>query len=184
VKPCTRKLDPLDAEAIASGADPLFAADAVAHAAGCPECGEAVEQARTLSAELADLTVLPEPPVNLASRVVRLRSFSRRERLSISLWSGPSAFAAGLFGLGFALLGVPGFSGGEQVGLGAAALLPVAAMFRSAGRWLADLRHVAPAGLESLSSALRQEQTLGLAAVILFVPLAFGLKRVLARARR
>lgn len=184
MKPCARKLDPLDAEAVASGADPLFAADAAAHAAACTECGDAVESARGLSAELAALTVLPEMPVNLASRVVRLRSFSRRERLSLALWSGPSAFAAGLFGLGFALLGVPGLSGGEQVGLGAAALLPIAAMFRSAGRWLADLWHVAPAGLESLSSALRREQTLGLAAALLFVPLAFGLKRVLARVRR
>jgi hypothetical protein len=184
VKPCARKLDPLDAEAVASGADPLFAADAAAHAAACPECGEAVERALQLSAELAALTRLPEPPVDLASRVVRLRGFSRRERLSLALWSGPSAFAAGVFGLGVALMGGPGLSGREQVGLGAAALLPVAAMFRSAGRWLAELRHVAPTGLESLSSALRQEQTLGLAALLLFVPLALGLKRVLARARR
>ena len=150
----------------------------------CPECGAAVEQARGLDAELSGLTAAPEPSVDLASRVVRMRAFSRRERLSLALWGGPSAFAAGLAGLGVALLRLPGLSGREQVGLTAAALLPAVGVLRSVGRWLADLMHVAPAGLESLSSALRQEQALGLVAALLFVPLAFGLKRVLARARR
>jgi hypothetical protein len=184
VKRCARKLDPLDAEAVASGADPVFASDAAAHAGACPECGAAVDQARGLGAELSALSAAPEPSVDLASRVVRLRAFSRRERLGLALWGGPSAFAAGLAGLGVALLGLPGLSGREQLGLTAAALLPAVGVLRSVGRWLADLTHVAPAGLESLSSALRHEQALGLVAALLFVPLAFGLKRVLARARR
>ena len=184
MKPCARKLDPLDVDAVASGADPVLALDAAAHAGTCPECAAAVEQARALGAVLASLTALPEPSVDLASRVVRVRAFSRRERLALSLWGAPSAFAAGLFGLGIALLGLPGFSGSDQAGLGAAALLPALGLLRSAGRWLADLPRVVPEGLTSLSSALRQEQTLGLAAALLFVPLVFGLKRVLARSRR
>jgi hypothetical protein len=184
VKRCARKLDPLDAEAVASGADPVFVSDAAAHAGACPECGAAVEQARGIGAELSAFSAAPEPSVDLVSRVVRLRAFSRRERLGVALWGGPSAFAAGLAGLGVALLGLPGLSGREQLGLTAAALLPAVGVLRSVARWLADLKHVAPAGLESLSSALRQEQALGLVAVLLFVPLAFGLKRVLARARR
>jgi hypothetical protein len=180
-------LDPLDAEAVASGADPVFASDAAEHAGTCAECGVAVEQARAIAAELESLTaltVVPEPSADLASRVVRLRGFSRRERLALSLWGAPSAFAAGLFGLGVALLGLPGLSGREQLGLTAAALLPALGVLRSVGHWLADLSRIAPAGLTSLSFALRQEQTLGLAAALLFVPLVFGLKRVLARARR
>jgi hypothetical protein len=141
----------------------------------------AVEQARSIAAELEALTAVSEPSTDLAGRVVRLRTFSRRERLAYSLWGPPSAFAAGLFGLGVALLGLPGPSGREQVGLGAALLLPALGVLRSVGRWLADLTLVAPAGLTSLAAALRQEQTLGLVAALLFVPLAFGLKRVLAR---
>lgn len=184
MKPCDRRLDPLDAEAIASGAEPLFASDAAAHAAGCPECGAAVEGARAIGVELAALTAIPEPAVNLASRVIRLRGFSLRERLSVRLWGGPWAFSAGLFGLGLALLGLPGLSSRDQVGLGAAALLPAAGVLRSLVRWLADLPRVAPSGLESLSAALRHEQALGLTALALFVPLAFGLTRLLARARR
>jgi len=184
VKPCARRLDPLDAEAVASGAAPLFATDAAEHAAGCPECAGAVDQARAMSAELATLTALPEPSTDLASRVVRLRTFSRRERLALSLWGPPSALAAGLFGLGVALLGLPGPSGREQAGLGAALLLPALGVLRSVGRWLGDLAQVTPAGLTSLATALRQEQALGLVAAVLFVPLGYGLKRVLARARR
>jgi hypothetical protein len=123
-------------------------------------------------------------PADFASRIVRLRPFSRRERLSVSLWAGPAAFAAGVLGAGFAMLGLPGLSGQGQIGLGAAALLPVAGVFRSLLAWLEDLRHAAPTGLESLSEALRHEQALGVAAVLLFVPIALGLRRVLASARR
>jgi len=183
VKPCTRKLDPVDAEAVAAGAEPVFASDAAVHAAACPDCGHAVAEARALAEDLGALQALPEPPVDLASRVVRLRGFSRRERLSLSLWGAPSAFAVGLSGVGFAMLRLPGLTGGEQVGLGASALLPAAAVFRSLGRWLGDFVRVVPTGLESLASALKQEQAFGLVAALLFVPFAFGLRRVLVRAR-
>ena len=176
MKLCARKIDPLDAEAVASGTEPLLVADAAAHAAACPECGALVAEAGRILSELSALAVQVEPPAGFSSRILRLRPFSRRERLTVSLWAGPAAFSAGLFFGGLAMLGLPG--------VGAAALLPAAGVLRSFGRWLDELRHVAPAGLESLSEALRHEQTLGLAAALLFVPLAFGLKRVLARARR
>lgn len=184
MKSCARKLDPVDAEAVASGAQPLYASDAAAHAAACPECGAAVAEAGRIGTELTGLACEADPPADFASRIMRLRPFSGRERLSVSLWAGPGAFAAGLFGAGLALLGLPGFSGQGQLDLPAAALLPLAGVFRSFYGWLADLRHVAPLGLASLSEALRGEQALGLAAALLFVPLAFGLKRVLARERR
>ncbi len=176
MKLCKRKIDPLDAEAVASGAEPLFAADAAAHAAACSECGAAVAEAGQIGPELSALAVPLEPPAGFASRIVRLRPFSRRERLSVSLWAGPAAFSAGLFGAGLVMLGLPG--------VGAAAVVPFVGVLRSLVRWLDELRHVAPAGLDSLSEALRQEQALGLAAALLFVPLAFGLRSVLARARR
>jgi hypothetical protein len=176
VKLCARKIDPLDAEAVASGTEPILAADAAAHAAACPECGALVAEAGRILSELSALAVEVEPPAGFSSRILRLRPFSRRERLTVTLWAGPAAFAAGLFCGGLAMLGLPG--------VGAAALLPAAGVLRSFGRWLDELRHVAPAGLESLSEALRHEQALGLAAALLFVPLALGLKRVLARARR
>ena len=184
MKLCARKIDPLDAEAVASGIEPMLAADAAAHAAACPECGALVAEAGRIGSELSGLTQADqiEPPAGFSSRILRLRPFSRRERLAASLWAGPAAFSVGLFGAGVALLGLQGGFGASGVGLGA--LLPAAGVLRSLGRWLGELRQVAPAGLESLSEALRREQTLGLAAALLFVPLAFGLKRVLARARR
>jgi hypothetical protein len=184
VKSCNRKLDPVDAEAVASGDEPVFASDAAAHAASCPDCGAAVSEAGRIGRDLDALAAEALCPAGFASRILRLRPFSRRERLSVSLWAGPAAFAAGLLGAGLALLGLPGLSGQAQIGLGAAALLPVAGVFRSLFAWLEDLRHAAPAGLESLSEALRHEQVLGVAAVLLFVPIALGLRRVLASARR
>lgn len=184
MKPCRKKLDPLDVEALASGTDPLLDPNAAAHAEACPDCARLVQEARSVAAELTALPAVPEPSLDLARRVLRLRPFSRRERLSPGLWAGPAALSAGLFCAGLTMLASPGLSGREQVGLGAAALLPLAAVVRSAWRWTMDLARLAPAGLESLSAALRQEQALGLAAALLLVPVAFGLKRALARARR
>jgi hypothetical protein len=176
VKLCARRIDPLDAEAVASGTEPVLAADAAAHAAVCPECGAAVAEAGRIGSELSALATSVEPPAGFTSRILRIRPFSRRERLAVSLWAGPAAFSVGLFCAGLAMLGLPG--------VGIAAILPAVGVLRSFGLWLDELWHVAPVGLESLSAALRHEQTLGFAAALLFVPLAFGLKRVLARARR
>ena len=45
---CRRPLDPIDADALAAGAEPVFAADAAVHAAGCAACGSRIEAARGL----------------------------------------------------------------------------------------------------------------------------------------
>ena len=145
MKLCARKIDPLDAEAVASGTEPILAPDAATHAAACPECGALVAEAGRIGLELSALTDQIEPPADFSSRILRLRPFSRRERLAVSLWAGPAGFSVGLFGAGVALLGVSGGFGASGVGL--AALLPAAGVLRSFGRWLGELRHVAPTGL-------------------------------------
>jgi hypothetical protein len=184
VKPCRNKLDPLDIEALASGAAPAQDPDAEAHVLACPACAALVQEARKVADDLAALAPVPEPPLDLTGRVLRLRPFSRRERLSLRLWAPPAALSAGVFCAGLTLLASPGLSGREQVGLGASALLPLVGVLRALARWAGEVARLAPAGLESLSAALRQEQALGIAAAVLFVPAAFGLRRVLARARR
>jgi len=184
VKPCRNKLDPLDVEALASGAGPLQDPGAAEHAEACPACAALVQEARRVADELATLAPVPEPPLDLAARVLRLRPFSRREHLSLRIWAPPAALSAGLFGTGLTLLTSPALSGREQVGLGASALIPLVGVLRALARWAGEVARFAPAGLESLSAALRQEQALGIAAAFLFVPAVFGLRRVLARARR
>ena len=52
---------------------------------------------------------------------------------------------------------------------------------RSGARWASDLLALAPRGLEALSQGMRQEALLGLAALVLLVPLGLALTRVLAR---
>jgi hypothetical protein len=184
VKPCPNKLDPLDVEALASGAAPLRHPDAAAHAKACPDCAALVQEARRVEEDLAALAPVPEPPLDLARRVLRLRPFSRRERLSLRIWAPPAALSAAVFCAGLTMLAAPGLSGREQVGLGASALLPLVGVLRALSRWAGEVARFAPAGLESLSAALRQEQALGIAAAALFVPAAFGLRRVLVRARK
>jgi hypothetical protein len=184
VKPCPNKLDPLDVEALASGAGPFQDAGAEAHAEACPSCAALVQEARRVAEDLAALAPVPEPPLDLAKRVLRLRPFSRRERLSLRIWAPPAALSAAVFCAGLTMLAAPGLSGREQVGLGASALLPLVGVLRALTRWAGEVVRFAPAGLESLSAALRQEQALGIAAAVLFVPVAFGLRRVLARARK
>jgi len=184
VKPCRNKLDPLDVEALASGAAPLVDPGAGGHAAACPACAALVQEAQRVADELAALSPVPQPPVDLAARVLRLRPFSQREKLSFRIWAPPAALSAGVFGAGLAMLASPGLTGGEQVGLGASALLPLVGVLRALPRWAGEVARFAPAGLESLSTAFRQEQALGIAAALLFVPAVFGLKRAVARARR
>ncbi len=180
--PCQRPLDPIDAEAVAAGAEPVFASDAAAHGRDCEACAREIEAARGLLAALEGLSGAPEAVPGLADRVTRLRSFSRRERRTYALWNPPVLLTAGLFGTGVGLLAVPVLTAAEQVSLGAAAAAPLAALARSASRWAADLLALAPAGLEALSSGLRQSGSMGLASLVLLVPLGFGLSRVLARA--
>jgi hypothetical protein len=189
---CARPLDPLDAEAIASGGEPIYALDAMEHARVCPSCGQAVSDAARLSREIdslgkpghiespARLDGLPD----LAGGVVRLRPFSPRERRDFALWRGPCVLSVLLFFSGLLLLALPGISAGEQAGLAAAALAPLLALLRAGIRSFAEIASAWPAGLEALGQAMRRQQSLGLACLVLLAPMLFGVRRVLARERR
>jgi hypothetical protein len=192
VTECYRPLDPIDADALAAGAEPVFAADAAAHAAGCAACGARIQAARGL---LEALDGLPGPlegvgvgvggiglSGGLADRVTRLRSFSARERRTYALWNAPVLLTAGLAGTGTALLTLPSLTAGEQVSVGIAASAPLLALARSAARWAGDLLALAPRGLDALSQGMRGEGTLGLVALALLVPVGLALSRVLVRA--
>jgi hypothetical protein len=182
VRPCPRPLDPIDAEAVAAGAEPLIAPDAAAHARECPGCQGLIVAARSLSEALEGVSGASEPIVGLAERVTRLRAFSRRERRTYALWNAPVLLNIGTALTGFALLALPALTASEQVSLGAAAATPFLALARSAIRWSADLLRLAPNALDALSQGLRQDSSIGLVALLLLPPLSFGLSRVLARA--
>ena len=82
-------------------------------------------------------------------------------------------------------MSVPVLTAAEQISLGAAAAAPLARPWPAAARaLLADLAALAPAGLEALSEGLRQDGTLGVAALVLLAPVGLGLCRVLARVPR
>ncbi len=185
MKPCPRPIDPLDAEAVAAGAESLCAPDAAAHARQCPACGSRVCEAASLLARLDGL--LDDAPVgDLADRVLRLRPFSRLERRRFALWRGPFLFAAALSFAGFVCLALPGISAHEQASLAMAALAPLLAFFAALGRWFTELLSAAPPGLDALSNAFRRgvPSRLALLLLIALVPLCFGLRSVLARASR
>jgi hypothetical protein len=91
---------------------------------------------------------------------------------------------AGLSISGLALLALPALTASEQVSLGAAAAAPLLALARSAAGWGSELVRIAPTALEALSEGMRQDGQLGIVSLLLLPALAFGLRRVLARARR
>ena len=179
---CQRPLDALDAEALACGADPVFASDAALHARACEACEASVEAARGLLTALEGLSGPSEAVVGLADRVTRLRVFSARERRTYALWNAPVLLTVGLAGTGLCLLSIPILTAAEQVSLGAAATVPLLALARGASQWLLDFAALAPAGLGALSDGLRKDGAMGLAALFLLVPIGLGLFRVLARA--
>ena len=181
MRPCPRPLDPIDAEAVAAGAEPLVAPDAAAHARECPGCQALIVAARAVSEALEGVSGASEPIVGLAERVTRLRAFSQRERRTYALWNVPLLLNLGLAVGGFALLALPALTASEQVSLGAAAAAPLLALVRSAVRWATDLLRLAPTSLEALSQGLRQDGSLGIVALLLLPPLSLGLARVLAR---
>jgi hypothetical protein len=183
VNACLRPLDPIDAEAVASGAEPPFAPDAAEHAALCAVCGAAVEEARALNQALAGLAAALPPVSDLAEPVTRLRAFSRRERRTYALWKAPVLLSGGVVVAGLALLLAPSLDSAAQTGLGTAALVPFVSLLRSLARWALELARVAPSSLEALSDALRQERTLGLVSLLLLAPAGFGLMRIVARVR-
>jgi hypothetical protein len=182
VNECHRPLDPIDADALAAGAEPVYAADAVVHAAGCAACGARIDAARGLLEALDGLEGPVEAISGLADRVTRLRAFSSRERRTYALWNAPVLLTAGLAGAGTALLALPALTADEQVSVGVAASAPLLALVRSAARWAADFVALAPRGLDALSQGMRENGTLGLVALALLVPVGLALSRVLVRA--
>jgi hypothetical protein len=189
---CARPLDPVDAEAVASGEPPVHAADALEHSRACSSCFARVSAAAALGRELDGLCGLSaeEPPPDLtcvndlAGRVLRLRPFSRRERLNFALWRGPFLLAVTLFFFGLVVLALPGISARAQAGLAAAAFAPVAALLRAAARWILDLGAAFPAGLEALGQAMRHEQAIGFACLLLLAPVVWVSRRAFARVSR
>ncbi len=182
MKSCPRPLDPIDAEAVSAGADPVFAADAATHARDCPSCQEMVQASERLTVALQGLLEADHAVPGLPERVLRLRAFSRRERRTYALWRAPILLDLSLGLAGAALLALPILTASDQVALSAAALAPLLALARALGAWAIESLRVAPAALEGLSSGLRGETVLGAAALALLVPAALGLRRVLSRA--
>jgi len=189
---CARPLDPLDVEALASGAAPVYSTDAREHSSVCSPCSERISAAAAFAGELDGLGGLPaEEPASalengrdFAGRVLRLRPFSRRERRDFALWRGPCLLAAALFVSGLIALALPGISARDQAGLAAAAFAPVAALVRASVRWLADVAVASPTALEALGQAMRREQTIGFACLLLLAPVVWGFRRAFARERR
>ena len=180
---CSRPLDPIDAEAVAAGAEPVFAADAAAHAAACADCGASVDRSRALTQALEELPGPAVPLPDLADRVIRLRAFSARERRTYAIWRAPVLLSAALGAAGLALVVGPVLSAGEQAGLGAAAVAPVLAFLRSIARWGTDFVRVAPSGLDALAEAFSAERSIGLVSLLVLVPSVLGLTRIFAQAR-
>jgi len=180
---CARPIDPIDAQALAVGAEPLVALDAAEHVRVCAACKESVDDCSRLFREIEDLSPTG-PPADLADRVLRLRAFSARERRSLAIWRWPSLLSAGVFFSGVAVLSVPGLRASEQVTLSAAAVVPALAAVRALFASALDLVRSAPSGVEALAEAFGQNQLLGVACLLLLTPLTFGLRRVLARAPR
>jgi hypothetical protein len=183
-------LDSLDVEALASGA-PVEPA-AREHARACSPCSQRVAAAAAFAGELDSLGGFPapDPPAglgdvpDLAARVLRLRPFSRRERRDFALWKGPCLLTAALFVSGLIALALPGLSARDQAGLSAAALAPHAALVRAWARWMTEVAAASPAALQALGQALRGEQTVGFACLLLLAPVVWGLRRAFARERR
>jgi hypothetical protein len=180
---CPRPLDPEDVEALAAGIEPSVAPDALIHVASCDACARAVQDASEVTKLLESVPELSWK-VDLSERVLRRRPFSRTERRSIGLWSGPWLFAGGIFAAGVAILTAPALTAREQAGLGMAAVAPLLALARAVGRSLADILWSAPSGLGAVAQALSGQRSLGLAALLLLVPAGFGLRRALVRVRR
>ncbi|HMF07782.1 MAG TPA: hypothetical protein VKJ00_01525 [Thermoanaerobaculia bacterium] len=184
MSPCPHPIDPIDAQALAGGAEPVVDARASEHVQTCASCREQVAMAVQLDQSLDE--VAPDLAAHdLSNRVIRLRPFSRRELRDLSLWRAPVGLCVGVFLAGLVALTLPALTLSEQAGLGGMAVIgPLWMLVRTLPRLLAEVLAVGPAGLAALSETLRRQEGLGLAALALLAPTAFGLSRALARARR
>ncbi|HYT33125.1 MAG TPA: hypothetical protein VEO37_11055, partial [Thermoanaerobaculia bacterium] len=92
---CSNPIDPIDAEALAAGAEPVFAPDAGVHVRDCLACQERVESAGQFALSLEEPVPDRGAGSDLVERVLRLRAFSRREKRDFTLWRGAAALAVG-----------------------------------------------------------------------------------------
>ena len=173
---CTRPLDALDLEAIASGEEAVIAPDARGHAAGCPECGARVRSFRAFGDWLAELP-LPEVPEAFAAGIERRRAFSAREKRSIGLWKGPAFLFAGLAGASAALIALPAFGAADQAGF----LAAVGLEWKAAVLWPAAWVRALPASVSALSGILLRDRGFAALSILLMLPAGFGVARLWAR---
>lgn len=173
---CTRPLDALDLEAIASGDQPLVASDARGHAGSCADCARRLDAFRALGDWLADLQG-PEVPEAFAAGIERRRGFSAREKRSIALWKGPAALFGALFGGSGLLLSMPVFGSSEQAGL----LAALALEGRSAISWPLAVVRALPGSVSALSEFLLRDRALAAFSILLMLPAGFTVSRLWAR---
>jgi hypothetical protein len=173
---CTRPLDALDLEAIASGEEPLVAPDALGHAGTCEDCAGRLAAFRALGAWLGDLAG-PEVPEAFAPGIERRRGFSAREKRSIALWKGPAALFGALLGGSGILLSMPIFGGSDQAGL----LSAMALEWRSAASWPLSAVRALPASVTALSELLLRDRALAAFSILAMLPAGFAVSRLWAR---
>jgi len=173
---CTRPLDALDLEAIASGEEPLLAADARGHLEGCADCGRRLEGFRALGAWLGDLSG-PAVPEGFADGIECRRGFSVREKRSLSIWKGPAALFGALLGASGVLLSMPVFGAAEQAGL----LGALALEWRSAVLWPLALGRALPGTIGALSEVLLRDRALAAVSILSMLPAGFAVTRLWAR---
>jgi hypothetical protein len=173
---CTRPLDALDLEALASGEEPVLASDGRAHAAACPDCSRRLQAFRALDDWLADVS-LPAVPEGFADGIERLRGFSPAESRSWRLWKVPAAIFAGLIaGSGF-LLSFPALGAAEQAGFLAALALECKSLFL----WPLSVARSLPAAVSTLSDVLLRDRPFAAVSILLMLPAGFAVTRLWAR---
>lgn len=173
---CTRPLDALDLEAIASGEAPLVAPDAMAHSGTCEDCAGRLAAFRAMGGWLADLEA-PEVPEAFAAGIERRRGFSAREKRSVALWKGPAALFGTLLGGSGILLSMPVFGASDQTGLLSAMVLE----WRSAVSWPLSAVRALPASVTALSELLLRDRALAAFSILAMLPAGFAVSRLWAR---
>lgn len=173
---CTRPLDALDLEAIASGEEPVVSPDARGHVALCPDCAARVDAFRAFGEWLSELP-LPPIPEAFAAGIERRRPFSIRERRSIGLWKTPALAFAGLAAASAAMIALPAFGAADQAGF----LAAIGFEWKAAMFWPAALVRALPASVTALSDILLRDRGFAALSILLMLPAGFGVSRLWAR---
>jgi hypothetical protein len=173
---CTRPLDALDLEALASGEEPVLAPDGRAHADACPDCSRRLETFRALGEWLSDVA-LPAVPDDFAEGIERLRGFSRAEVRSWRIWRAPAAAFAGFLAASGFLLSVPVFGAGDEAGF----LAALALEGKSFLLWPGSVARSLPAAVAAISDLLLQDRAFAAISILLMLPAGFAVTRLWAR---